>query len=485
MTGPSSYLRHLPAILWEDDPPLPALSLGASLRVFEKLLTGIDDDVTVAHAGHQHDALRDAIARIHRELSPWTARDRAFVAWLATWVALEELPPIWDDYQARKVTSEIVGIYARRGVKEGLDQFLDLYTVARTRPRIVIDEGRRLLFARPKDGVPVELATLVGHEPLIAPLCIAAGSTGELFVGDEGSPTNATQPVEGGVWQVSPVGEYAYGGTPPRPLRVGGQTFTLNTATALAIDDANPWSVWVLDRPRAFAPPTTSAPWRFPSAALGTAVAVASWQTLGTINPVDMAFDVGAAKDHLLILDRGTTGAGAAQPRLIDVDVPQLPAPAAVTAKALNIAGDPLPIVEPLSLLVEAGGDVLVGDAGVQTNASSAQIWRIQRAGAVWPKTPLLPAANPLVMPAAMVREGPQSLPGPGRGPEADGAHREPVPAQDRAACRRLPGRRRGSPCGDARNRGQAARLPDGDGAARRRALRGGSRREPRRRVRP
>jgi hypothetical protein len=123
-----------------------------------------------------------------------------------------------------------------------------------------------------------------------------------------------------------------------------------------------------------------------------------------------MAFDVGARKDHLLILDRGTAGVGAAQPRLIDIDVPQLPAAAAVVSQPLNIAGDPLPVVEPLCLLVEANGDLLVGDAGVQTNASSAQVWRVQRSGAVWPKTPLLAAVNPLVMPAAMVREDAASL---------------------------------------------------------------------------
>ena len=411
MSESSSYLRHLPAVLWEHDPPPPAFSLGAWLRVFEKILTGIDDDVVMTHDGHEHDPLQDVISRLHRDFSPWTARDRRFLAWLATWVAIDEFPSIWDDYQARKVTSQIVSFYARRGVKEGLDEFLDLYTVARTRPRIAIDEGRRVLFARPERGVAVQLATLVSCEPLIAPLCIAAAPTGDLFVGDEGSPTNTSQPVEGGVWRLSPVGDYSYGGGPPsEPLRVGGQSFTLNTATALAVDNLNPWSVWVLDRPRAFAPPTTTVLWQFSSNALNVAVPIANWQTTGLIAPVDMAFDVGANKSHLLILDRGQTGIAPAQPRLVDVNLPQLPAAGSITTTSLNTAGDPLPIVEPLSLLVEANGDVLIGDAGTQNAATSAQVIRVQRTGPTWPKTALLPAANPLAMPAALVREDASTL---------------------------------------------------------------------------
>jgi len=53
----SSYLRHLPPVLWQDEPAPPGFSLGTALRIFEKVLTGIDDDVDVRHGDHTHPAV--------------------------------------------------------------------------------------------------------------------------------------------------------------------------------------------------------------------------------------------------------------------------------------------------------------------------------------------------------------------------------------------------------------------------------------------
>ena len=54
MADKSSYLRFLPPVLWQAEPAAPAFSLGAALRIFEKLLSGIDDGVSGrARAGHK------------------------------------------------------------------------------------------------------------------------------------------------------------------------------------------------------------------------------------------------------------------------------------------------------------------------------------------------------------------------------------------------------------------------------------------------
>ena len=49
MADKSSYLRFLPPVLWQSEPDAPGFSLGAALRIFEKMLTGIDDDVPIRH----------------------------------------------------------------------------------------------------------------------------------------------------------------------------------------------------------------------------------------------------------------------------------------------------------------------------------------------------------------------------------------------------------------------------------------------------
>src|SRR5215831_117623 len=152
MASKTSYLRFLPPVLWQEEPAAPEFSLGTALRIFEKLLSGIDDGVVVQRTEpdgtvRQYDGIEQVIARLFRLFDPWTTPPE-FLPWLASWVSLE-LPEIWDEYQCRKVTSEIVQIYLKRGLKRGLDEYLDLYTVAEKRPRIAVDDGARLLFAQP------------------------------------------------------------------------------------------------------------------------------------------------------------------------------------------------------------------------------------------------------------------------------------------------------------------------------------------------
>src|SRR6478672_1956387 len=143
----SSYLRYLPPLYSEVDLPRPQFSLGAVLRIFEKILTGIDDGVEISHApaptpgaavdAHVHPSIGAEISTLHELFDPWKTPAQ-FLPWLASWVALEfpELQgePLWDEYQRRKVTSQIAQIYRQRGLKAGLNQYLDLYAVGPTRP---------------------------------------------------------------------------------------------------------------------------------------------------------------------------------------------------------------------------------------------------------------------------------------------------------------------------------------------------------------
>src|SRR5207253_414204 len=104
---------------------------------------------------------------------------------LASWVALI-FPDIWDGYQRRKITAEIVQIYRQRGLKRGLDQYLDLYTVAATRPRLVVDDASKVLAMRPVPGRFAPIHTVVSQLPLVAPTCIALAPDGSVLVGDIG-----------------------------------------------------------------------------------------------------------------------------------------------------------------------------------------------------------------------------------------------------------------------------------------------------------
>src|SRR5215475_4263381 len=112
MANKSSYLNYLPPVLWEKEPNLPGFSLGAMLRIFEKILNGIDDGEIVPHGDHQHDGIEMAIGRLHRLFDPWTAPPE-FMDWLASWVGLE-FSPLWSEYSRRKITAEIAQVYLQR-----------------------------------------------------------------------------------------------------------------------------------------------------------------------------------------------------------------------------------------------------------------------------------------------------------------------------------------------------------------------------------
>jgi len=427
-TDVSSYLAYLPPLLWGEDGATEAagrretstLSLGAALRIFEKVATGIPDGIRLRHAlpgdpprVHEHPALTAQIADLHRLFDPWTT-PAELLPWLASWVALEfptlQGAPLWEEYQRRKVTTEIAQIYRLRGRKAGLNQYLDLYAVGRARARVSIDDGARLLGVVPLPGRMSEVTAMVSQGPVVIggqvrsegltrPRAVAVCTDGGLLVGDLGLPDDAPVRLPGRVWHLAPAGRYEQAGTPPRPAPVAPDTPNLKDVVAVAVrpprGDA-PETAYVVTRTgRLFA---VQAPFRGVPATQVTVLSApgsAVWMVALTVDP---------ATGDLLVLDRGARPPQPAVPTVVTVR----PEPLSVTRQTLRGAR------EPLSVSVEPDGTLLVGDGGDQAPSGPegfpGNLLRVRRRPDAWTAQPLLPAANPLVSPTAVARTRDGSL---------------------------------------------------------------------------
>ena len=366
----SRYLDYLPPVLWRDDPDPPGFSLGQLLLIFEKVLTGIDDDdITIGHGNHVHSPITAQIATIDELLDPWKARPD-FLPWLASWVALEfpalQGRVLWDEYQRRRATSQIARIYRERGLKSGLARYLELYAAGPAKLRVALDDGSRLLATTPQPAQlapvtalvtqgPVITGTRVVSEGLVRPRCAAMAPDGHIFVGDAGVPAGVAVAVKNRVWRFTPSGQYDLAGSPPRPQPVAAGSLTLNGVTAVAVRPAQtgaPETMYVLERSgRLSAVPS---PYLDQTATLVTTLTVGA----STFSPVAMAVDTNG---NLLVLDRGD-GAGTPNPPKIITVRPQ----------PLSVSRTPLrQVVEPLSLLVRSGGELVIGDGRQQQPAQA------------------------------------------------------------------------------------------------------------------
>lgn len=402
MAEKSSYLQYLPPVLWETEPAAPEFSLGAALRIFEKILTGIADDVTIPHGDHAHPPITTEIARLDRLFDPWKAPE-SFLPWLASWVALEfptlQGRPLWDDYQRRKVTSEIAGIHRLRGLKAGLNTHLDLYAVGQTRPRVALDDGSRVLVTTPRPAQlapvtalvtqgPVLVGDAVRAEGLLRPWCMALGANGSLFVGDVGTPAGVVPPLKSRVWRLDTAGHYDLAGTPPKPRPLKPDTLPRTLVQAMAVRPpraGQPETLYVLDR--------SGRLYAIPSPYTGTLAEITSLASGGTtVRPVAMCAD---GNGDLLVLD----GDGPGMAKIIRVGL-----------DPLRVTRTPLQkVIKPLSMLMQPDGTLIIGDGGDQDPAGPAQfagnLVRIDRSHpANWTETLLLPESNPLVAPTGVTR---------------------------------------------------------------------------------
>ncbi|SDW52634.1 Phage tail protein (Tail_P2_I) [Amycolatopsis xylanica] len=403
MTANSDYLKYLPPVLWEDS---GEFSLGAMLRIFEKVLTGIDDGVELAHGDHAHGPLTDEVERRAGVFDPWATRPE-FLPWLASLAGLDFPAPrgadLWDEYQRRKVVAEIAKLHRLRGRKLGLSRYLDLLGAGQA--RVALDDGTRLLAVSPRPGRgavvtgmvtkgPVVVGREVRSEGVTRPWCLTTAPDGGLIVGDLGLPDGLAVQLKNRVWHLDAAGACDMAGAPPKPLPIAKTTLTLTRVVAVAVRK-NPDTLYVLDRAgRLQAVP---APFR-----TGAATQLTSLISGGTtFAPVAMAVD---AAGDLIVLDRGDGPGTPNPPKIITVR----PSPLAVTRTPLRT------VREPLSLAIEPDGTLLIGDGGVQEPENPAQfpgnLVKVDRRTPVWTETTLLPAANPLVAPTGLARTRDGSL---------------------------------------------------------------------------
>jgi phage tail-like protein len=117
---PSGYLDYLPGIYQQDAEK--GAFVGRYLKIFEKLLSGIDDDSLTAVP---IEGLEQVVARLHEFFDPETA-PREFLDWLAGWMALV-LREDWEESKKRRLIGKILPLYRIRGTKKGLEEYITIY----------------------------------------------------------------------------------------------------------------------------------------------------------------------------------------------------------------------------------------------------------------------------------------------------------------------------------------------------------------------
>ncbi len=120
-TKPSAYVEYLPAIFQQDAGQ--GDFLGRYLKIFEKILSGIDDGA-LPH-GEEIEGIEQIVARVHQFFDPETA-PKEFLDWLASWLALT-LREDWDEPSKRRLIQRIIPLYRLRGTKAGLTEYLKIF----------------------------------------------------------------------------------------------------------------------------------------------------------------------------------------------------------------------------------------------------------------------------------------------------------------------------------------------------------------------
>lgn len=131
----SKYLQFLPSI-YQATENIPTF-VGRFLMAFEKILSGIDDDVKVDLGGQPIKGIEEILDNIHEKFDP-DLTDANFLPWLAGWVALSlKEGESWTDARKRELITKIIPLYQKRGTKEGLEEYLKIYVGEGVR---IIDE---------------------------------------------------------------------------------------------------------------------------------------------------------------------------------------------------------------------------------------------------------------------------------------------------------------------------------------------------------
>ena len=434
----SSYLRYLPPAFWSRESD-PHQTLGRLLRIFEKILTGIPDNIPIASADKNYLPIREIIDGIPKLFNPWRTPadflireiDGECISWLGSWVALE-LDPTWSEYQQRKLIADIVSIYRLRGLEEGMHTYLDIFAQTKARPRIAIDDSTAVLRARIKnDGTA--LLHAVAHSQtitfpstqgrkglirtaLIHPVSIAVDAANQYWVLDQGVDERSDDKVfqQPALWRISDTGEIPYSSSAfsplPQPIH---STQLYQSASAVVIDNFDRCSVISVGNATSV-DSQNSVLHRFtpPNYTQKVVLDQSTTPKLPAIHPVDMTLD---QSGNFIILDRGThlisdppSGFPAA-PRIVVVQEQD----SQFMTEVHMLKG----VTEPTAIVREPTGTFIVADAGNQFDESSVStpgtLVRVDPNNN-WSVTPLLRnlamEENPLVFPTGLVMETKESL---------------------------------------------------------------------------
>ncbi len=127
MENKRGYLNYLPAMY---DSGQADDFLQKYLKVFEKILTGLNDGVTVDKK--EIKGISETLDNISNYVLPYTENSAEktapmeFVHWLASWVGLV-MKEDWSESKKRKVLARIIPLYRIKGTLRGLEEFLNIY----------------------------------------------------------------------------------------------------------------------------------------------------------------------------------------------------------------------------------------------------------------------------------------------------------------------------------------------------------------------
>lgn len=403
----SSYLQYLPPVLWVKDGQVLDF-IGRFLLIFEKILTGVDDDVKLTHNEHSHSDFESTIDKLHTLFDPWqTPTD--FLPYLASWVALE-LEPSWDEYQQRKVISEIVSIYQLRGLKKGLYKYLEIYNISKAQPRVVIDDGDAIFRIVLNNGFVETVQPLASSKPLLHPNALAIDDYGNYIIADQGDEDidPPVGPVPAALWNYSPTGDPSHRGSPVPPLKAIHQGAPLFTPTAVVVETTGSYVVLEIGPDVPLASPPVSGIYRFSPPGLSPPSPVIDQTTVPgfpAVYPVDM---VRIADGHFVVLDRGARSPNPTAPQIIVVK----------EGPPLTVDIHPLTnISEPTSIALDSSGNFIITDAGLGPPTPAeptgallqADIFLVDISTPPATETSLLRALpadeNPLIYPTSVVLE--------------------------------------------------------------------------------
>lgn len=95
------------------------------LKIFQKILSGIDDDISPGAEGAGFKGVSEIIDSLADFFDPYSTRSD-FLDWLASWVGLV-LNEGWDQAKKREIISKIIPLYRLRGTLDGINKFVNIY----------------------------------------------------------------------------------------------------------------------------------------------------------------------------------------------------------------------------------------------------------------------------------------------------------------------------------------------------------------------